>query len=101
ELCASQLFLKLGQKTQRFERRHAIDVRGREPLAKFVVLRGRLKQSQLLLRVGARPADRRPAAAGELVALERVQDLARSCDDARRQACKARDLDAVTPIGSA
>ena len=61
----------------------------------------RLEQPELLLRLARRAADRRPAAARQLVALERRENLARALDDRRRQAGEPRHLDAVAAVRSA
>jgi hypothetical protein len=55
----------------------------------------------LLLRVGCRPAHGRTAAAGQLVAFERRENLAGPFDHRQRQAGEARDLNPETAIGTA
>src|SRR4051812_28050103 len=77
----SQLLLQFGDQRQRRHRRHVIDLDGGELLPQRVVVRRRLEQRELTLRIGAGAADRRPAAARELVAFERGEDLARAVDD--------------------
>ena len=61
----------------------------------------RLKQPELLLGIGGRRRDRRAAAAGEFVTLERTEDLARAVDDGGRQAGQPRDLYPVAAVRSA
>src|SRR6266566_2798466 len=80
------LFLELGQRSERLERREAIDIDRRQLLPERIGGR-RLKKSELPLRLGWRSTDRRAAAARQLVALERRQDLARPIDHRRGHAC--------------
>ena len=75
-------FFSSASSGQRFDRRHPVDVERGEPLAQRRSSGcRRLKQPELPLRLGRRAADRRPAAARQLVALERRQNLARAIDD--------------------
>src|SRR5205823_13794108 len=98
-----ELSFQFGEQFQRVERRHPIDVDRGELFAERIVVGGggRLKQRQLPLRIRRRAAHRRPAAARELVALERAEDLARAIDHGLRQAREPRHLDPVAAIGAA
>ena len=98
---ASRVLLQLGE--QRRARRAASCDRRRcaaSRCAQPIVGGRRLEQPELLLRLRRRAADRRPAAARQLVALERGENLAGALDDRPRQAREARHLDAVAAIGS-
>ena len=94
-------FFSAGEQGQRLERRHAIDVDGRDAAGagRRPALR-RLKETELLPRVGSCAADRGPSAARELVVLERRQDFARAVGDRPRQAGQPGHLNAVAAIGS-
>ena len=60
-----------------------------------------LEQPQLPLIRRWLTAQARPTAALQLVLFQRPENLGCAPNDRRREACKAGDLDSVTPIGSA
>ena len=82
--------LQLRQQREGLEWRHAIEVDRRELLAQSILSGDGAERAPLTLRIVRRAADRGPAAAGQLVALEGAQDLAGTVDDgAGRPASRA------------
>ena len=94
----------LRQQRQRLQGRHVVRVGDRAARASFSgcgIRRRHLKQPQLLLRLRRRAADRRPAAARQLVVLERFENRPRARDDRCGHAREPGDLDAIAAIRSA
>src|SRR6266545_7554169 len=94
----ARVLFQFREQRERLHRRHRVDVEAAKPsMDRILSLRLRLEESHLAVG-GVAAAERRAPAARQLVALEAVQDFARTRDDRRRQPGQPRDLDPVAAV---
>src|SRR5581483_893731 len=96
-----RLAFQFREERQRLDGRHAIDIDRGQPRPEPVVWRGRLEEPELALGLGRRAGDRRSAAAHQLVALERAENLASPLDNRAWKAGQPRDLDSLAAVRAA